>query len=118
MPEIKCHLDMTRGRSGRFTTSIERGDKDIELEVHFILSPGMRGHRDKFDAPEEPDDEPSMEITKAINQRTGEDMDLSEKEKRALERRSWDYLEDDRDLTDEQERRLSNQEWEKYSEIA
>jgi hypothetical protein len=106
---------MTRGRSGSFTTSIERGDEEIELGVHFVFSPGMRGHRDRLGAPEEPDDEPCIEITKAINQRTGEETDLSEKEKRALESRSWDHLEDDRGLTDEQERRLSNQEWEKCS---
>jgi hypothetical protein len=106
---------MTRGSSGSFTTSIERGDEEIELGVHFILSPGMQGRRDRLGAPEEPDDEPCIEITKAINQRTGEETDLSEKEKGALESRSWDHLEDDRGLTDEQERLLSNQEWEKYS---
>lgn len=63
---------MKRSRTCFFDTNIN--DVDVELEIEYNFYGGCRGARGAYGEPLEPDDAPEIEILKAINLETKEDM--------------------------------------------
>lgn len=66
--------------------TITRDDKEIEVDVTYTSHPGCRGHRDKYGAPEEPDEDDWIEILEAIDEAgtcyeltTNEEQEIEEK---------------------------------------
>jgi len=78
-----------------FTTEIEVEGEEIDIEVEFDYFPAMRGHRDKYGCPEEPDDPEELEITKVIYVETGFEFQSNEYDRflEKIEEKAWEYLE-------------------------
>jgi hypothetical protein len=62
-------------------------DVEIQIEVTYTPRPAIRGHRDKYGAPEEPDEPAHCEIESVIELETGIDIELTahEEERIAIE---------------------------------
>lgn len=64
-------------------------DADETIEVTGIYRPGLRGKRDRFGVPLEPDDEPEFEILDAVDQH-GNTRNLSKTETLAAMQELWE----------------------------
>lgn len=74
-----------------FRTHIE-----LEVSVDYTFSKGMKGTRDRYGVPEEPDDPDEIEITEveAVG-KPGDISNLLTKEQLdQIEQEAWDHLED------------------------
>lgn len=64
-------------------------DADEYVEVTGVYHPGIRGKRDRFGVPLEPDDEPEFEILNAVDQH-GNTRNLSKTERLAALQELWE----------------------------
>jgi hypothetical protein len=74
-------------------TTITRGDNDIPIEVGFTYSRGHRGKRDRYGAPVEPDEGPSIEIYSTVRLDLGEEIKLTATEEHLIEQQCWSEVE-------------------------
>lgn len=73
------------------TTATIYDDSDTRIEIIGEFFPGMKGRRDEFGVPLEPDDEPDMEILDAVDQ-YGTTRNLSKDEESAAMEALWESL--------------------------
>ena len=78
-------------------TTITRGDEEIPIEVIYSVSKARRGHRDRFGAQEEPDDDPELEIVTVTRMDTGQEIELTPSEQEAVEQECWEDAEEEAD---------------------
>lgn len=74
-----------------FTHFIERDDQEIAVEVEYTYSRGSRGHCDRYGAPEEPDDDPEVEV-QSVTGPDGKEMVLTPDEEKKIEEACWEDL--------------------------
>lgn len=65
---------------------------ELELDVHFHYCAGCRGLRDRYGAPETPDDPEELEMEHAYDQKTGEEVELTRKEIKEVEAKLWEII--------------------------
>ena len=72
-------------------TSIEVDDTELPITVTWTYYPGSRGHHDKYGAPEEPDEPPSIELVEVKDDRGG-DVELTPEQEKRIENELWDCI--------------------------
>ncbi len=78
---------------------------DIEIDVTITLSyiPGSRGHRDRYGAPEEPDEPATFEVD-TVEDQHGNDYDLTDSEyDEVLEKANLRWQDDEPDYDEERD---------------
>ena len=69
---------------------------EVEIEVEFRYHKASRGHRDKYGAPEEPDEDASLEFVKATwgEKEIPLPFELNRDQLEIAERQAWDEIEE------------------------
>jgi len=62
-----------------FSTTLQRDDQEISIEVEYSYSKAYPGSRDRYGCPEEPDEPADVEIIRAIDD-DGKEIELSDSE--------------------------------------
>lgn len=69
--------------------TLTRNEKDVEVEIELCYFPASRGHRDKYGAPEEPDEPASFEV-ETVEDAHGNPYDLSDAEYDEVIDKAWE----------------------------
>lgn len=73
--------------------NVERNERTIEVAVELSYIPAHRGYRDKYGAPEEPDEDACFEI-ESVTTKDGGDVDLTKDEESDVIAKAWEKYND------------------------
>lgn len=66
--------------------------KEHEIDVTFSYYPGYPGVKDRFGAPETPDDMPDLEVLEVHDTLSGRGLSLPSDEMERIEAECWEYV--------------------------
>lgn len=78
----------------KITIFVERDEKEIQVLCECKYTSGCRGYRDKYGAPETPDEPAEIEILSSVNEVTGDDVELTDEEMERVVEKGFEQVAD------------------------